>query len=101
MISNKQTEAIYVESSTNLTISGCTFSSSNTDFLYTTTSTAWIKNSIFVGDPLVSRRGLRFSYTTMVINNSSFVGFLSDSTDLVGAGVYSLSSDTSIIKCMF
>lgn len=101
MVANRQTEAIYVESSTNFTIAACTFTSSNTDFVFTTTSTAYISGTSFAGDPLVSRWGLRFSYSTVSVSNCSFMNFYEDSTDIVGSGIYSLSSDTYVDWCTF
>ena len=37
----------------------------------------------------------------MTISTSNFTGFYEDSVGLVGAGVYSLSSDTFISNCFF
>jgi len=82
-------------------VDSCAFLSSNTDFIFITTSTVFVKSSNFTGDPLVAWRGLRFSYTTMNISNTSFNSFYEDSVGLVGAGVYSLSSNTYIYKSVF
>jgi len=71
--------------------------------VFATTSTFLVRNSNFIGDPTVSRRGLRFSYSTVTIENSNFTSFYMENKTgfMVGAGVYSLSSNTYISNCIF
>lgn len=75
--------------------------SANTDYLFATTSVSYITSSLFLGDLTVSRRALRFTYSTMTITGNTMSNFWSDTTDAVGSAIYSLHSNTAVDSCTF
>lgn len=61
-----------------------------------------VADSTLIGNLSVARRGLWFSYTTMTVYNTIFTDFYEDNLiGLVGAGMYSLSSNTYIANSQF